>query len=122
MTQYTAEFEKFWGKFPKRWNRDLGITVKRKKMPAFIKWQKLSQEIRDECLEKAKYIKKAEGGAVRDCVTWLNQYGWDDITLPKKVEPILPVELTKVIKLVPNHRVNVNNRRNKNIKALGVKS
>ena len=40
---YTPEFEKFWQAYPKRWNRDLGCYVKRKKYPAFQKWQKLSQ-------------------------------------------------------------------------------
>lgn len=119
MTRYTSEFEEFWLKYPTRWNRDLGISVKRKKKPAFIKWQQLSQEIRRECLRKVTRIKSAEGGSVRDCVTWLNQEGWDDIDLPsKKVETILPKELTdKALKDVPG-LVNVNNARNRNMDIL----
>ena len=77
--EYTADFEKFWYKYPRRWNKDLGIWVKRKKYPAFLKWQKLHPEIQQECLSKVKLVKKYEGSAVRDCVTWLNQRGWEDI-------------------------------------------
>ena len=79
---YTAEFERFWKAYPARWNKELGLFVKRKKHPAFEKWQKLSKEIRDECLAKVHLVKRSEGKGVRDAVTWLNQYGWDDIELP----------------------------------------
>ena len=90
MKPYTEEFETFWIKFPARWNPNLSCYVKRKKRPAFIKWQKLSDEVRKECLSKVHLIKKYEGSAssVRDCVTWLNQCGWEDIQL-EKPKPIL---------------------------------
>ena len=97
---YTPEFETFWKQFPSRWNRDLGISVKRKKWPAFEKWQKLSQAIRNDCLAKACLIKQSEG-TPRDCVTWLNQRGWDDIELPDKPKPkALPAALVPVMKTV----------------------
>lgn len=81
MKKYTDEFETFWKLYPARWSKDCGggCYIKRKKSPAFKVWQKLPQDIRDKCIRIAKKIKNAEGGYVRDCVTWLNQEGWDDI-------------------------------------------
>ncbi len=116
---YTDEFEQFWKKFPKRWNRDFqgGSWVKRKKRPAFDKWQTLSQNIRNECLYKARYIKQYEGGAVRDCVTWLNQYGWEDIEIEVPAEVPVIVNTIK-FKQVPDGKVNVNNERNRQTRAL----
>ena len=74
MKNYTKEFEVFWKLYPARWNTNLSLYVKRKKRPAFKKWQKLSQKIRNECLSKVKLIKKSEGSgtSIRDAVTWLN--------------------------------------------------
>jgi len=109
---YTEEFETFWKLYPKRWNRDLGVYVKRKKWPAFEKWQKLSQAIRNECLAKARLIKATEG-TPRDCVTWLNQRGWDDIELPTPKPKALPAEITPKLKTVESHIVNINNERNR---------
>ena len=95
MSKYTLDFEEFWRRFPKRWNRDAGIWIKRKKRPAFKVWIKLPEEIRKECLSKVHLIKKAEGSAsgIRDCVTWINQEGWDDIDLSSK-SSVLPKEMT----------------------------
>lgn len=107
---YTTEFEAFWKQYPKRWNRDLSCLVKRKKWPAFLKWQKLPQTIRNECLAKVKLIKRAEG-TPRDCVTWINQRGWDDIEL-EKPKP-LPAHLVPKMKKVESHTVNVSNERNR---------
>ena len=95
MSRYTEEFEKFWKAYPCRWHKDLGIRVKRKKYPAFEKWQKLSQEIREECLAKTKHIQRAEGAYVRDAVTWLNQYGWEDIESPTSDPAADAVRLAK---------------------------
>ena len=117
MIDYTEEFEIFWKLFPKRWNRDLGIFVKRKKWPAFEKWQKLSQAIRNECLGKARLIKASEG-TPRDCVTWLNQRGWDDIELPVPPPKALPAEIMPKLKVVESHIVNINNERNRQIEQL----
>jgi len=115
---YTDEFEIFWKIYPKRWNRDLGVYVKRKKWPAFEKWQKLSQVIRNDCLTKVRLIKQTEG-TPRDCVTWLNQRGWDDIELPDKPQPkALPAEIVPKLKVVESHIVNVNNERNQQQQAL----
>ena len=119
MTKYTIEFEMFWKAYPKRWNRDLGVYVKRKKWPAFEKWQKLSQAIRNDCLAKARYIKATEG-TPRDCVTWLNQRGWDDIELAP-LPKALPAEITPKLKKVESCIVNVNNERNKQIGKLAAK-
>jgi len=116
--KYTDEFERFWKAWPTRWNRDLGLNVKRKKAPAFVKWQKLSEEIKAEIFSKLKYVKKAEGGAssVRDAVTWLNQEGWDEIELPKNVKPF-PPELLPNMKTVPGE-VDSNLARTEQRKAL----
>lgn len=98
---YTEEFEEgMWKPWPWRWNRDSGLFVKRRKRPAFEAWVKLSPEIRNECLTKVKYVKKAEGGAVRDLVTWLNQSGWEDIELPEEKPQPLPI--TPEMKQVPS--------------------
>ena len=99
--RYTDEFERFWKQYPSRWNRDLGLYVKRKKFPAFQKWIKLSQAIRNECLLKVKYIKQAEG-TPRDAVTWLNQRGWEDFDLPgeKEKPKALPKDITPKMKQV----------------------
>ena len=117
--RYTEEFERFWKGFPARWNKDFqgGTWIKRKKYPAFEKWQKLSDEIRDKCMRVIKQVKKAEGGAVRDAVTWLNQSGWDDIDEPDLEAQTLPQELIPHFKTV-DIRVNTNNRRNRQIDAL----
>ena len=115
---YTDEFEAFWKAYPKRWNQDLGCWVKRKKYPAFLKWQKLSQAIRNECLSKAHLIKRAEG-TPRDCVTWINQRGWEDIEL-EKPEP-MPAKYLPEMKKVESTFVNVNNERNQQIAKLKAK-
>lgn len=116
---YTKEFEIFWKKYPSRWNRDLSKYIKRKKWPAFETWQKLPQIIRDECLAKVRLIKATEG-TPRDCVTWLNQRGWDDIELPSLPPKALPAEITPKLKVVESHIVNVNNDRNEQIEELAV--
>lgn len=115
---YTEEFEGFWAKYPKRWNRDLSCWVKRKKYPAFLKWQKLSKTIRQECLAKVHLIKRAEG-TPRDCVTWINQRGWEDIEL-EKPKP-LPANLLPKMKIVENHNLNVSNERNRQKDRLGIR-
>lgn len=112
---YTTEFETFWVKYPKRWNRDLGCFVKRKKWPAFQKWQKLSKAIRSDCLAKVHLIRRAEG-TPRDCVTWLNQRGWEDIELEKP--KLIPTKLLPKMKIVESIEVNINNERNRQIAAL----
>lgn len=120
--KYTDEFEQFWKGFPARWNRDFqgGTWVKRKKYPAFEKWQKLPGETRAKCLRIIKQIKKAEGGAVRDAVTWLNQYGWDDINEINEIEEAyhLPGSMN-VLKSVDT-TLNINNERNRQRKKLGL--
>lgn len=117
---YTPEFMAFWRKYPARWNSNLSCMVKRKKYPAFLSWQKLSPERQQECLAKVKYIKQTEG-TPRDCVTWLNQRGWDDIELEKPKPLPLPPELVPKLKTVESHVVNVSNVRNKLKDELGVR-
>ncbi len=78
-TKYSQDFEMFWRLYPDRWDRDQRVRIKRKKAPAFEKWLKLSNEIKAECLTIAKQIKFSEGSSIRDCVTWLNQKGWEDM-------------------------------------------
>ncbi len=80
-SRYTDEFEIFWLAYPARWDRDRGVKIKRKKYPAFEAWKKLTDEQRKECLGKRKKIWQEEGSYPRDCVTWLNQWGWEDIEL-----------------------------------------
>jgi len=116
--EYTPEFEIFWKAYPQRWNRDLSRFIKRKKFPAFQKWQKLSQAIRNDCLAKAHLIKQTEG-TPRDCVTWLNQRGWDDIELEKP--KLIPAKLLPKMKAVESVEVNVSNERNRQKDELGVK-
>ena len=115
---YTDEFQTFWKLFPARWSQATGGYVKRKKPLAFKKWQKLPKEIKDKCFRVVKKVKKSEGGAssVRDCVTWLNQEGWDDIEEPEQGQH-LPEELTNVFKIV-HDKININNRRNEEMKKL----
>jgi len=107
---YTDEFQRFWKAFPSRWNRNYGY-VKRKKVPAFKAWQKLSQDIRDKCLRIVKQIKRSEGEAVRDCVTWLNQEGWEDIDEPEEVQHLPEQFTTDVFKEV-HKPIDLNERRN----------
>lgn len=113
---YTVEFKTFWKKYPSRWSNSQHCYIKRKKSPAFKSWQKLSQEIRNKCLRIVKRIKKSEGEAVRDCVTWLNQEGWDDIE-ETSYKPALPPAMIDVLKTVPGPP-NLNDERNKQIKEL----
>jgi len=116
--EYTEEFNRFWKQYPSRWNSNLNCYVKRKKHPAFLKWQKLTKEIRDKCLRIVKQIKRAEG-TPRDAVTWLNQQGWDDIDEPDEGKH-LPSKMTNVIKAVPEHKINTNTERNRQRRELGV--
>ncbi len=118
MTNYTPDFELFWQSYPKRWIRDLGIWVKRKKFPAFESWQKLTEEIRADCVAKRKLIKKHEG-TPRDCVTWLNQRGWDDIDLPNEGER-LPKDMTDSLKIVKFDEVSTSDKVNRERKKLGL--
>ena len=111
---YTPDFEQFWKGYPSRWNKDFqgGQWVKRKKQPAFQSWQKLSDEVRAKCLRILRQIKKSEGGAVRDAVTWLNEKGWDDIEEVEEVQH-LPASMTaNVFKTVPKE-TDLNDSRNK---------
>ena len=116
---YTADFEQFWKGYPARWNKDFqgGQWVKRKKQPAFQSWQKLSDEIKAKCLRILKQIKRAEGGAVRDAVTWLNEKGWDDIKEAEEVQH-LPASMTaNVFKPIPKPP-DLNDARNKQMAGL----
>jgi len=116
--EYTKDFEKFWKLYPKRWNRDLGIWVKRKKWPAFEKWQKLPKKIKQRCLEIVHLIKDAEG-TPRDCVTWLNQRGWEDIETTSKTKIGLPREMIEgLLKDVPDVKIDVSNERNRQMRKL----
>ena len=72
----------------------------------------MPDEVRAKCLRVVKQIKKAEGEAVRDCITWLNQKGWGDIEEPDLEAKTLPPELIPHFKRV-DIRVNTNNRRNR---------
>ena len=112
---YTPEFEIFWKAYPKRWNRDLGCSVKRQKYPAFLKWQKLSKAIKAKCLSRVHLIKQFEG-VPRDCVTWINQRGWDDMEWEelKKLPVGFPKEMIEnLLKKVPEANINVSNERNR---------
>jgi len=101
-TQYTADFEMFWKDFPWRWDRNENQRIKRKKKPAFLAWQKLDEETRIECMAKRRLIRASEGSSVRDCVTWINQDGWEDIDLPEdKWKPGLPESMTNGIGEIP---------------------
>ena len=118
--EYTKGFLEFWKLYPKRWNKDLGCYVKRKKWPAFLKWQKLSKEIRAKCLARVHLVKKMEGSP-RDCVTWLNNRGWDDIEEDelKKMPMGLPASMIEgLLKEVPSVEVNINNERNRQLNML----
>ncbi len=119
--EYSKEFEVLWRYHPKRWDRSGSKLIKRKKFPAWESWLKLDSETQHEILTKAKYIKDFEGGAARDLVTWLNQRGWDDIEFSEKWTPVLPAELTEnVFKDMPK-TVNLNDERNRQKNALGVR-
>jgi len=118
---YTEEFDTFWIKYPARWNRDFrgGSYVKRRKRPAFDKWQKLSQKIRNECMAKVHLIKEYEGGSVRDCVTWLNQCGWEDIP-EQKPKPFVTKKHADSIFQPVCEEIDVNDERNRQRKGLGL--
>jgi len=113
---YTPIFLIFWRSYPSRWNMNLHKYVKRKKWPAFLAWEKLTPEIQAKCMRIAKKIKAAEG-TPRDCVTWLNERGYDDIDEPDLDAQTLPQEFTGGLKRVPGG-VNVNNERNRQMDAL----
>ncbi len=113
---YTATFEIFWKGFPSRWNDNLHGYVKRKKWPAFQKWEKLTSEIQQKCLRIVKKIKAAEG-TPRDCVTWLNERGYDDIDEPDLDAQKLPQSMTDSLKQVPGG-LNRNNERNRQTRLL----
>jgi len=116
---YSKDFETFWQKYPRRWNSNLGIYVKRKKFPAWEKWKKLSVEIRRECLSKVHLIKQTEGGAIRDAVTWLNQHGWSDIeTVPQGTG--LPKEMIENLFKIDYQEDSVNKKVNRQRELLGL--
>lgn len=102
----------------------MSIRIKRKKAPAFEKWKKLSPEIRAECLLLAKDIKWAEGSSARDCVTWINQKGWEDMRKKEEEKRPLPQEVQEIVnKLLkkPDYKtVNFHDERNRQRKALGL--
>ena len=118
--QYTKDFEEFWKRYPARWQKEMCRFVKRKKKPAFLVWKKLPIEIRKICLSRVHLIAKNEGSksSIRDCVTWLNQDGWDEINIDK--EPMgLPKEMIEnLLKKVPDANININNERNRQMNLL----
>ena len=116
---YTADFEEFWKRYPKRFISGIGW-VKRKKFPAYEKWQKLPKEIRAKCLARVHLIKQMEG-TPRDAVTWINQRGWDDFEMDelKKMPIGLPKEMIiDLLKTVPEVKINKNNERNRQMELL----
>jgi len=115
---YSEEFEYFWRVYPSRWDRDKSNRIKRRKAPAWEKWQKLDAETRHEILTKAKYIRDFEGTYARDAVTWLNQSGWDDIEFKPDWKPTLPDELLNAFKPVEDKKINLNNERNRQMDLL----
>lgn len=115
MTNYTPDFELFWQSYPGRWDGSRGKKLKRKKYPAFEAWKKLTKEQRRECLGKRKKIWQEEGSYPRDCVTWLNQWGWEDIVLPEN-QWIRAIEI-KMKEITPT--VNFHDERNKQLRNIG---
>jgi len=115
---YTPLFLIFWRSYPSRWNSNLSKYVKRKKWPAFEAWEKKSSKIQAKCLRIVKQIKSTEG-TPRDCVTWLNERGYDDIDEPDLDAQKLPRKFTDSLKTVQGG-VNVNSERNKQRKGLGL--
>jgi hypothetical protein len=116
--EYTREFEYLWKVYPKRYSAAAGRKVGKKKWPAFEKWQKLPKVLQDEILTKAKFIREFEGDYPRDLVTWLNQRGWDDIEFKADYIPMLPEELTQNIGNIETKVIDLNDRRNEQIRRL----
>jgi hypothetical protein len=117
---YSKEFEVFWTLYPKRWDPERHEWIKRRKCPAWIMWQRLTDTERHEVLTKVKFIKKQEGKYPRDAATWLNpktQRGWEDIEPPANWVPRLPKELTDVCE-APEDDLNMGTRRTALIRQL----
>ena len=95
--KYSPEFEYLWKKWPKRWNRNKSVWVKRKKFPAWKAWQKLDEETQRFILSVLNKARENEGAYPRDLVTWLNQQGWEDLEFQSDYVPVLPKELTDKI-------------------------
>lgn len=104
MNPYSKEFEYFWGLYPHRGGKPI------KKRPAWLMWLRLTEDDIFEICTKAKYIKQFEAGPyARDAVTWLHpkkQRGWEDITFLKEWVPVLPAELTDIMKSPAQTKVN----------------
>ncbi len=109
MNPYSPEFEYFWGLYPHRGGKPI------KKRPAWNMWLRLTEDEIHEICTKAKYIKQFEAGPyARDAVTWLHperQRGWEDITFKKEWVPVLPEELTDILKAPAKPEVNDGDRR-----------
>jgi hypothetical protein len=112
--KYPPDFETFWKCYPSRWDRDRSVKLKRGKRPAYNKWVKLTDEERAECMGKRKMIYAAEGSYPRDCVTWLNQYGWEDIEAEEdKWEQAIDIPMKEI-----KPAVNLNDARNEAMRKL----
>lgn len=97
MNRYDPKFEYVWKKWPRRWSRTKGVWIKRKKVPAWKKWQTLDEATQDIIVSCVLQAREQEGSYPRDLVTWLNQEGWEDLDLGEDYQAILPKELTQEI-------------------------
>lgn len=114
-TRYTAEFEEFWKLYPERWYEDSDRYYKVGKWDAMLEWKKLDEEDKARAMIAVRRLKV--GKYIKDAHRWLHHRRFDDIELPKP-KAVLPKQITgNVLKEVPQP-VNVNNARNRNMRAL----
>lgn len=148
MADYTEEFQVFWAKYPKRWNRSSGKYYKVGKWEASQIWKRLSQKDKTDILLKVNSMQ--DGEFILDAHRWLKKRRFDDIEIPKPKPKSKLVVVPKIIespeviaaqqekgrkwkaeyekrkkrlfmKEVPDPTVNVNNERNRQKNKLGIR-
>lgn len=117
--RYTDDFLEFWVKYPSRWNRDSDRLYKVGKWDAMQEWAKLSIEERELALVAVRRLRR--GQYILDAHRWLKKRRFDDYEPPKDMSPALPKEMTNKVFKKDTPKEGVNEARNRNKDALGIK-
>jgi hypothetical protein len=115
---YTPEFLIFWGRYPKRLFPDKGAWLRPGKQSAMRVWATMAAEDKAHAMYSVSLWFNVRPKYPQNASTWLNQRGYDDWDMPEPEGEHLPEEMTNVVKLVPENKVNINNERNRQVAAL----
>ena len=116
---YTPDFMKFWFAYPQL-KRIVNGKVKWKrvgKAEAAIVWEYMTAEDKAHAMYAVQFEERGDYNL--EAAHWLSKRRYDDIDMPEEEVHHLPEELTtNVFKTVRHHHIDLNERRNQEMRKL----